>query len=137
MPNVNICAIIILLAQIVYSSMGLSQENKKLAESLQRSNKLLFEANEKLRKVTQAKSQFMDNMSHELRTPLNIIIGFSELMLDEVPGQINEDQRQNLNDILSNGRRLLKLIDDILDKFEMESGKNRWKRVWCLSNNAF
>jgi len=105
--------------------MGLSQENKKLAESLQRSNKLLFEANEKLRKVTQAKSQFMDNMSHELRTPLNVIIGFSELMLDEVPGQINEDQRQNLNDILSNGRRLLKLIDDILDKFEMESGKNR------------
>jgi signal transduction histidine kinase len=104
--------------------MGIAQENRKLAESLQRSNKLLTEANEKLRKVTQAKSQFMDNMSHELRTPLNVIIGFSELMLDEVPGKINEDQRQNLNDILSNGRRLLNLIDDTLDKFEMESGEN-------------
>jgi signal transduction histidine kinase len=104
--------------------MGIAQENRKLAESLQRSNKLLTEANEKLRKVTQAKSQFMDSMSHELRTPLNVIIGFSELMLDEVPGKINEDQRQNLNDILSNGRRLLKMIDDILDKFEMESGEN-------------
>lgn len=104
--------------------MGPAEENKKLAESLQRSNKLLFEANEKLGRVTQAKSQFMDNMSHELRTPLNVIIGFSELMLDEVPGKINEEQRQNLNDILSNGRRLLKLIDDILDQFEAESGEN-------------
>jgi signal transduction histidine kinase len=105
--------------------MGLAQENKKLVESLQCSNKLLFEANEELRKATRAKYEFMDNMSHELRTPLNIIIGFSELMLDEVPGKINEEQRQNLNDILSSGRRLLKLIDDILDRFEMELGKNR------------
>ena len=104
--------------------MGLAQENKKLAESLQRSNKLLFEANEKLRRATQAKYEFLSNMSHELRTPLNVIIGFSELMLDEVPGKINEEQRQNLNDILSNGRRLLKLIDNILDQFEMESGNN-------------
>lgn len=105
--------------------MGPAEENKKLAESLQRSKKLLFEANEKLRKSTQAKYEFMGRMSHELRTPLNVIIGFSELMLDEVSGKINEEQRQNLNDILSNGRRLLKLIDDILDQFEKESGKNR------------
>jgi signal transduction histidine kinase len=105
--------------------MGLAQEKRKLAESLQHSNKLLFEDNEELRKATQAKYEFMSNMSHELRTPLNVIIGFSELMLDEVPGKINEEQRQNLNDILSNGRRLLKLIDDILDQFEKESANNQ------------
>jgi signal transduction histidine kinase len=105
--------------------MGLAQEKRKLAESLQHSNKLLFEDDEELRKATQAKYEFMSNMSHELRTPLNVIIGFSELMLDEVPGKINEEQRQNLNDILSNGRRLLKLIDDILDQFEKESANNQ------------
>ena len=110
---------------MVYRNMGLARENRKLAESLQRSNKMLFEANEALRKANQSKYEFMANMSHELRTPLNVIIGFSELMLDEVPGKINEEQKQNLNDILSNGRRLLKLIDGILDQFEAESGKNR------------
>ena len=56
----------------------LSLENKRLAENLQRSNKLLFEANEELKKVTQAKSEFLASMSHELPTPLNVIIGFSD-----------------------------------------------------------
>jgi two-component system cell cycle sensor histidine kinase PleC len=104
---------------------GLSQEGKRLAESLQRSNKLLLEANEELKKAIRARSRYMADMSHELRTPLNVIIGFSELMLDEVPGKINEDQRQGLNDILTNGKRLLKLIDDILDSFKIEPGGNQ------------
>ncbi len=108
----------------VYSRTEISQESKRLAESLQRSNKLLLEANEELKKAIRARSRFMANMSHELRTPLNVIIGFSELMLDEVPGKINEEQRQSLNDILSNGKRLLKLIDDILELFKIESGEN-------------
>ena len=55
----------------------------------------------------------MAHISHDLRTPLNVIMGFSALMLDEVPGKINEEQRQCLNDILSNARRLLDLINDI------------------------
>jgi signal transduction histidine kinase len=112
------------MAHPVYSRRGLLPESKKLAESLQRSNKLLLEANEELKKAIQARSKFIANMSHELRTPLNVIIGFSELMLEEVPGKINEEQRQNLNDILSNGKRLLQLIDDILDLFKIESGKS-------------
>ncbi|MFC1941674.1 ATP-binding protein [Chloroflexota bacterium] len=101
----------------------LLQENKRLVESLQHSNKLLFKANDELRKATQAKSEFMANMSHELRTPLNAVIGFSELMLDEVPGKINEEQRQSLDDILSGGKHLLDLINDILDLSKIEAGK--------------
>lgn len=101
----------------------LSQENKRLVESLQRSNKLSFEANEELRKATQAKSEFLAHMSHELRTPLNVIIGFSELMLDGVPGEVNEEQKQCLNDIFSSGHHLLDLINDILDLSKIESGK--------------
>ncbi len=101
----------------------LSLENKRLVESLQHSNKLLSEANEELRKVTQAKSEFLAHMSHELRTPLNVIIGFSELMVDEVPGQVNQEQKQCLNDILNSGQYLLSLINDILDLSKVESGK--------------
>jgi two-component system sensor histidine kinase/response regulator len=72
-------------------------------------------------KATRVKSEFLAHISHELRTPLNVIIGFAELLLDEVPGKINEEQRQNLNDILDNSKRLLKLIDDILDSLKTES----------------
>ncbi|MFC1914056.1 ATP-binding protein [Chloroflexota bacterium] len=101
----------------------LLQENKRLVDSLQRSNKLLFEANEELKKATQAKSDFLAQMSHELRTPLNVVIGFSELMLDEVPGNINEEQKNCLLDIMGSGRNLLNLINDILDLSKVESGK--------------
>ncbi|MDD4859123.1 MAG: ATP-binding protein [Dehalococcoidales bacterium] len=101
----------------------LSRENKRLVDSLQHSNKLLHEVNEELRKATQAKSEFLAHMSHELRTPLNVIIGFSELMLDEVPGKINGEQRQCLTDIMEGGRHLLGLINDILDLSKIEAGK--------------
>jgi len=101
----------------------LSLENKRLVESLQRSNKLLFEANEELKEATRAKSEFLAHMSHELRTPLNVIIGFSQLMVDEVPGTINEEQRQCLNDILSSSKQLLGLINDVLDLSKIEAGK--------------
>ena len=100
------------------------QENKRLIESLQYSNKLLFGANDELKKIILIKSEFTANMSHELRTPLNVIIGFAELMLDEVPGKINEEQRRSLDDILSSGKRLLNLIDDMLDLSKLESDRN-------------
>jgi hypothetical protein len=53
-------------------------------------------------------------LSHDIRTQLYIIIGFAELMLDEVPGKINEMQRRSLNDVLDSGRRLLELLHDII-----------------------
>ena len=87
----------------------------------------MFDANEELKKATQAKSDFLARMSHELRTPLNVINGFSELLLDGVPGEINEAQRQCLNDILNSGKNLLGLIDDILDLSRIESGKMELK----------
>jgi len=122
LPDGNICANMILMAQMDRSSMGLVRENKRPVESLHQYN-MLFEASEELRKATQAKSEFMAHMSHELRTPLNVIMGFAELMLDEVPGKINEEQRHSLNDIRSSGKRLLDLINDILDLSGIESGE--------------
>jgi len=60
-----------------------------------------------------AVSRSLAGMSHEFRTPLNIIIGFTELMLDEVPGKINEEQRHSLNDILESAKRLLELVNSM------------------------
>ncbi|MBA7617927.1 Non-motile and phage-resistance protein [subsurface metagenome] len=69
----------------------------------------------------------MANMSHGLRTPLNAILGFSELMRDEVPGKINDEQRQSLDDILNSGKHLLNLINEVLDLSKIESGKTKLK----------
>ena len=101
----------------------LSLENKRLVDSLQRTNKQLVEANRELKKATQAKSKFLASMSHELRTPLNVIVGFSELMMDQVPGKINDEQRQCFSDILESSQHLLNLINDVLDLSKIESGK--------------
>ncbi|MDO8568526.1 MAG: ATP-binding protein [Dehalococcoidales bacterium] len=105
----------------------LARENKELVDRLQGSNKLLYEANEELKKATQAKSEFLAHISHELRTPLNVIIGFSELMLDGIPGKVNEEQKQCLSDIRSSGQHLLNLINNILDLSKIESGKMELK----------
>lgn len=69
-----------------------------------------------------AKSEFLVNMSHELKTPLNAIIGFSEAMINGVYGPINEKHRGYLTDIFNSGKRLLELINNILDLSRVESG---------------
>jgi signal transduction histidine kinase len=102
-------------------------KNRKLVDSLQRSNKSLEKTNLALEQASRAKSDFMAKMSHELRTPLNVIIGFAELMLDRVPGEVNEEQRQSLDDILTSGQHLLGLINGILDLSKIEAGKAELK----------
>ena len=58
----------------------------------------------------------LEKMSHDFRTPLNIIIGFTELLIDEVPGRINDEQKHCLGDIRESARRLLSLLDNYLEK---------------------
>ena len=90
-------------------------------------NALLFgEIEEKGRDLELAnrhKSEFLANMSHELRTPMNAILGYTELILDEIYGEVPEKIRDVLGRLEQNGRHLLSLINDVLDISKMEAGK--------------
>ena len=76
-----------------------------------------------LKKVDVAKSQFMANISHELRTPLNAIIGSSEILKDDILGELNQKQKKYVANIFSSSTHLLQLINDILDISKIASGK--------------
>mgnify|MGYP001026478626 CR=1 FL=1 len=83
----------------------------------------LEEANERLLELDRLKSMFLASMSHELRTPLNSIIGFTGILLMEMSGELNPEQRKQLNMVKSSAHHLLDLINDILDISKIESGK--------------
>jgi signal transduction histidine kinase len=88
--------------------------------------RLFLELQEKTRQLEIAgrhKSEFLASMSHELRTPLNAVIGFSDVLLERMFGDLNERQEEYVRDIRDSGRHLLELINEILDLSKVEAGR--------------
>jgi PAS domain S-box-containing protein len=100
----------------------LRQIHETFAHELAVKNQALQAQNEEIERADRLKSEFLASMSHELRTPLHTIIGFSELLSEELQGPLNEKQKRFIDHILRDSLHLLELINDILDLSKIESG---------------
>jgi signal transduction histidine kinase len=94
-----------------------------LAANVNRMNDELGRLYRELETVSRHKSDFLATMSHELRTPLNAIIGFSDVLHEQMFGELNEQQLSYVEDVLEAGRHLLSLINDVLDLAKIEAGR--------------
>ena len=104
------------LLQTFATQSALAIQNARLFREIE-------DKSRQLEAASRHKSEFLANMSHELRTPLNAILGFSEVLAERMFGEINEKQAEYPQDILSSGRHLLSLINDILDLSKVEAGR--------------
>jgi two-component system CheB/CheR fusion protein len=98
-------------------------ERREIENGLKKAHEELKELAAELKRTARVKSEFLANMSHELRTPLNSINGFSEVLSDETFGPLNEKQKRYVNNVLTSGKHLLALINQILDMAKLEAGK--------------
>jgi signal transduction histidine kinase len=104
------------LVQTFTDQAAIAIENVRLFDEIQDKSRQLAEA-------SRHKSQFLANMSHELRTPLNAILGYNQLMLNNIYGETSGKMRAVLARVQSNGKHLLKLINDVLDLSKIEAGQ--------------
>jgi len=113
---------------ILADQIAIAIQNAMFFESLEEQATREREIADKLRDVDRLKSQFLANMSHELRTPLNSIIGYSEVLLDGVDGELTPDAEEDVEAIHNSGKHLLSLINEILDLAKIEAGEMRLDR---------
>ena len=102
-----------------------TRELSKINEDLKTAVAELKVAKESAEAANVLKSQFLANMSHELRTPLNHVIGFTEIVLNQSFGELNDTQQDYLSDTLASSKHLLALINDILDLAKIEAGEEQ------------
>jgi len=103
-------------SRLVMSAIRDTTERRRIERALQ-------EKNVELERASRAKDHFLATMSHELRTPLNAILGFTGLLLMQLPGPLNDTQRRQLEHVQSSGKHLLSLINDLLDLAKIDSGR--------------
>ena len=118
-----------LTSQMHIASMGAAFED------LEKSNKNLKEANLRLKELDRLKSNFIATVSHELRTPLTSIIGYAEMLMDGLAGDLNKDQGAYVGTVLEKSEGLLELIGQVLDLSRIESGNVVLKRELSEPND--
>jgi signal transduction histidine kinase/putative methionine-R-sulfoxide reductase with GAF domain len=104
------------LLQTFAAQAAVAVENARLFQEIQ-------DKGRELELASKHKSQFLANMSHELRTPMNAVLGYTDLILDNIFGEVPEPIRETLERVKSNGQHLLGLINDVLDLSRMEAGQ--------------
>lgn len=97
--------------------------HRQFAAELAATNQQLEIRNREVERANRLKSEFLASMSHELRTPLHTVIGFADLLAEELKGTLNSDQRRFVAHIQRDSRHLLELINDVLDISKIESGR--------------
>lgn len=117
----------VLLGSDVTARLDLERRNQAYVQQIEITNEDLRRKNEQILAATKLKSQFIANVSHELRTPLNAVIGYADLLLGGVYGELADRQRGPIDGISTRARDLLALINDILDLARVESGKEDFR----------
>ena len=121
---------VVQLLQTFATQSALAIQNARLFREIEDKSRQIETAN-------RHKSEFLANMSHELRTPLNAIIGFSDVLLDPSLKVTDEERSQFLTDVLSSGKHLLGLINEILDLAKIEAGKMELKVESAMLSQIF
>ena len=105
------------MATVEEASRELTEKNRRLAQAVER-----------LQEADRVKSNFLATVSHELRTPLTSVIGYSEMLLEGIAGELNNEQREYVRTVMEKGDQLLQLITGILDISRMEAGEMRFEK---------
>jgi signal transduction histidine kinase len=120
----TVCALLIVIASFLGLRIDISRRTEA-ENALKIANRKLAAATERAQHADNSKSAFLATMSHELRTPLNSIIGFSGVLLQELAGPLNAEQKKQLNMVRDSSRHLLALVNDVLDISKVEAGQLR------------
>jgi len=126
--GIRVTAVIRDVSERRHAEQQLRAVQVRYTEELAAKNRELEARNREVEQANRLKSEFLSGMSHELRTPLHTIIGFAELLGEEMQGPLNEKQKRFLGHIHRDSQHLLALINDVLDLSKIESGRLELQR---------
>lgn len=111
--------------QALTSQAALALENALLVSELKSNNEELVVANQKLKDLDALKSQFLNVATHELRTPLTLLLGYNSVLAESLETKLNPNERETLNESVAACKRLIRLVNSMLDLSQIQSGKMR------------